>query len=80
MHMQFAGTDGDGGAKELNWYLQAENNHGPEIPCIPAIILVRKLARGEIPTRGAMHCLGLFSLEDFDRETDSLQIAWQVDP
>ena len=80
MHMCFAGTDGDGESKELNWYLQAENNHGPEIPCTPAIILVRKLARGEITTRGAMPCLGLFSIEDFNREIDSLQVAWQVDP
>lgn len=78
MHIHLAGTDADGAVKEINWYLTAENNHGPEIPCTPAIILVRKLAQDKISDRGAKPCLGLISLEDFDRETASLEVSWQI--
>lgn len=80
MHIYLSGIDLKGAPKALNWFLKAENNHGPEIPCTPAIILVRKLARNEIPTRGALPCLGLISLEDFDHETESLAVSWQVEP
>lgn len=78
MHIHLSGTDLDGAPKALDWYLKAENNHGPEIPCTPAIILARKLARNELSTRGALPCLGLISLEEFDEETESLAVSWQL--
>lgn len=78
MHMQLCGMGHDGDPKELDWYLKAENNHGPEIPCTPAIVLARKLARNELEVTGAMPCLNLFSLEEFDYETRTLEISWQV--
>lgn len=79
MHMHLCGTDLEGRPKELNWFLKAENNHGPEIPCTPAIILARKLARGEIKTGGATPCLGLISLDDFDQEIESFEVSWELD-
>ncbi len=79
MHIRLSGTGRDGLPKDITWFLTAGNNHGPEIPCTPAIILTRKLAQEEISTRGASPCLGLISLEDFDQEVGSLEISWRVD-
>ena len=77
MTMHLSGIDFEGKSKELVWHLTAENNHGPEVPCTPAIIIARKLARGEIETKGAIPCLGLINLEDFDLEVESFEISWQ---
>ena len=42
----------------------ADNNHGPQVPCFPAIALARKLLRGEVDARGAMPCMGLLTVEE----------------
>lgn len=69
MRVGLAGSGADGGAqRRVQWHLAAGSNHGPEIPSMPAILLVRKLARGEIKTRGATPCMGLLSLDDFATE------------
>ncbi|MFL6714081.1 MAG: saccharopine dehydrogenase NADP-binding domain-containing protein [Sulfurifustis sp.] len=66
MLVSITGLAADGGARGcIEWHLAAGSNHGPEIPSMPAILLIHKLARDEIKTRGAMPCLGLLSLEDF---------------
>jgi len=79
MHIHFSGIGKDEAPKDIKWFLTAKNNHGPEIPCIPAVILARKLVTDEIRTRGALPCLGLISLEDFDHEVSSLDISWRVE-
>lgn len=79
MSIHFSGIGKDGAPKVVKWFLTACDNHGPEIPCTPAIILARKLAQDEISTRGALPCLGLISLEDFDHEIESFEISWRVD-
>ena len=78
MHIRFSGIGNNGVQRDISWFLTAKNNHGPEIPCTPAIILARKLARDKITTRGALPCLGLISLEEFDDEVESLEISWQL--
>lgn len=78
MHIHLSGTTKKGTLKEITWYLTAHNNHGPEIPCTPAIILAKKLVQETIPVRGALPCLGLISLDDFDKEVSSLEISWVV--
>ena len=77
MHIELKGIGSDRKPTILNWHLRAENNHGPEIPCTPAIILARKLSRNEISVRGAVPCLGLINLDDFDRELESYDISWE---
>lgn len=79
MHVYMSGTDKVGQIKEITWHLTAKKNHGPEIPCTPALILARKLAQGKISLRGAKPCLGLISLTDFDKEVESLAISWRAD-
>ena len=78
MHIRISGTGTDGKQKELTWYLTAKRNHGPEVPCTPALVLVRKLARNELSQRGAFPCLGLITLDDFDAEVKALEISWQI--
>ena len=50
----------------------------PEIPCLPALVLARKLARNEIPQRGAYACLGMMTLLEFEEAVRELDISWEV--
>jgi saccharopine dehydrogenase-like NADP-dependent oxidoreductase len=50
------------------WHIAADGGHGPEIPCMAAAILARRLARGEITQTGAHTCIGWLRLEDFAPE------------
>jgi hypothetical protein len=50
------------------WHITAPNHHGPEIPCMAAILLAHKLARGMPLAPGAMPCMGLLQLEEFTLE------------
>ena len=68
MLVSLAGTRPDGSAMRVEWQLTAEASHGPEIPAMAAILLARKLARGEIAARGAFPCMGLLTLADFEGE------------
>jgi hypothetical protein len=52
----------------VEWHITAGSNHGPEIPAMAAILLTRKLARGEITEQGAYPCMGLLALSDFEPE------------
>jgi hypothetical protein len=56
--------DTDDTPLELTWNLVARENHGPNIPCGPAIALANKIAGGYVPLRGAMPCVGLLSVEE----------------
>lgn len=57
------------------WCVLAEAGDGPFIPAIPAAALIRKLARGAIPVRGAMPCLGLLSLAEIEAEGQRAGLA-----
>jgi len=63
----------------IRWSLVAPNNHGPEIPCMPAILLARKLARGQVSQVGAMPCMGLLTLAEFAPEFAKWGISTQVE-
>ncbi len=78
MHIRLAGLDIDGSDMALEWHLTARLNHGPEIPCSPALILARKLVRADLPLRGAYPCLGLISVAEFDHEVRELDIEWSL--
>jgi saccharopine dehydrogenase-like NADP-dependent oxidoreductase len=67
---------------QWGWHLTAGRNHGPEIPCMPAILLARRIAAGEGPPTGAHTSTGLLRLADFEPEfarwgmvTDAVQEA-----
>ncbi|HEV8554432.1 MAG TPA: saccharopine dehydrogenase NADP-binding domain-containing protein [Casimicrobiaceae bacterium] len=78
MHVGVTGTDAGGKSIRRDWYVKAGSGHGPDIPCIPAIVIAKKLARGESIAPGARPCHGMMTLEEFDTAVRHLHICWHV--
>ncbi len=78
MRVRLSGTDSNQKWKTRAWYLKAGQNHGPEVPCSPALVLARKLARRQLSIRGAHACVGLLSLVEFAQEMRDFDVSWQV--
>ena len=82
MTVRIEGTRADavieGESLRRDWTLTAGSGHGPEIPCIPAIVIARKLARGEPIEPGARPCRSIMTLEEFDLAVRHLDIRWQA--
>lgn len=64
-HMYIAGKRGDGTPLTRRHWIIARQGHGPNIPCMPAILIARKLAAGEAIAPGARPCLDLIGLDEF---------------
>ena len=64
MRVSMRGVGIDGAPLVLDWTLVAREGDGPQIPATPAVVLARKLADGALPARGAMPCMGLFTLDE----------------
>lgn len=79
MQIRLTGLDNYQNPHQIKWVLSAENGVGPYIPILSAIILAKKLINGTIEKRGAMPCLGMYSLTDFDVEAESLAISHQTE-
>lgn len=75
MHVGLSGVDHQGRPANVDWHLTAHRGHGPQIPCIAAIVLARKLATGMLAARGAMPCVGLMSLAEFTQAVAHLDIS-----
>ncbi len=75
MFIHLSGINQQGKKMNLQWKLIARNGVGPYIPTIAAIIIARKLAENILADRGAMPCLGLFSLEEFFAVADTWGIT-----
>ena len=78
MHVGLSGMDRDGRLARIDWHLVARRGHGPEIPCIPAIVVARKLAAGTLAARGALPCMGMMSLGEFGEAVRHLDISWRT--
>lgn len=74
MHVEINGRDQDGKRRRVLWSLVAHQSHGPEIPCVAAIVVARKLIAGELSSSGARPCLGLMTLEEFEAAVKHLDI------
>ena len=74
MHVDLSGTGKDGTPLLWRWTLLARDGDGPQVPCTAAIVLARKLARGDLPGSGARACLDLFTLEEFMRALDGYAV------
>jgi saccharopine dehydrogenase-like NADP-dependent oxidoreductase len=68
MKVRVLGADSLGRPYGKEWELVAKDNHGPEIPCMAAILLALKLARGSDMGAGARICMGLIPLTEFEDE------------
>lgn len=78
MHMLMKGKNNEGELFQINWFLVAKNNDGPQIPCVPAIILSKKIIQGTLPTRGAMPCVGMITLDEYRNELAGFNIKEYV--
>ena len=79
MMVRVAGLKPDGKRARVEWHLTAPALDGPEIPCMAAILLARKLARGEIAERGAFACMGFLTLADFAPEFARWRISTSIE-
>ncbi|MGS5085108.1 saccharopine dehydrogenase family protein [Hydrogenophaga sp. A37] len=68
MYVQVAGLDAQGQHADTRWDIAADHDHGPQIPCMAAILLARRLACGDGPAPGAHTATGLLALDDFTPE------------
>ena len=78
MAITLEGEGHSGERKRVDWSLIARCGHGPFIPAMPSVILGKRLLAGTLTTRGAMPCLGLFTLDEFLAEVADLDIEAQV--
>ena len=78
MFVEVSGDGIDGQPLTKVWTLIAGAGDGPFIPGIPAVILAGKLARNQIHERGAMACLDLITLEEFETAVADLDIAFET--
>jgi hypothetical protein len=78
MRIRIAGRDDAGQGRHRTWELVAENNHGPEIPCMAAVILANTLNRGNALAPGARICMGTLELSDFEPEFARWNITTRV--
>jgi hypothetical protein len=74
MHVILRGKDKQGQKHERKWFLIAKNGHGPQIPCVPAVVLAKKLLSGKYSRTGAYPCVGIVSLEEYMDELKQFNI------
>jgi hypothetical protein len=79
MRVSLVGAAADGTPLRVTWQLTAPAPDGPEIPCMPAILLARRLLRGEPIEPGARACMGLLPLEAFVPEFDRWHMTTTID-
>ena len=64
-HMFVDGIGQDGKKRRERFWIIARSGHGPYIPCMPAILIAKGLARGTMTPRGASPCLDLIDLATY---------------
>ncbi len=74
-HMIIRGKGREGRAAERRHWMIARQGHGPNIPCMPAILIARRLAGGEAIEPGARPCLDLITLEEYLAALEGLDIS-----
>jgi len=75
LHMFLAGAGHDGKPMTVRIFMVARHAHGPNIPCVPAIILARRIAAGEAIDPGARPCLDLINLDALLGALDGVDIT-----
>jgi hypothetical protein len=74
-HMHIRGKGADGQVLDRREWIVARSGDGPNIPCMPAILLARRLARGEELPPGARPCVGLIGLAEYLGALEDLDIT-----
>ena len=63
MYVELRGEH-EGQPLTMRWDLTAPDLHGPEIPCLAAVLLAKRLASGSGLPVGARACVGVLTLQD----------------
>jgi Saccharopine dehydrogenase NADP binding domain len=79
MSVSVTGKTADGRNVRRTWQLVAPAIDGPEIPCMAAILLARRLAGGSIPEARAYACTGLLRLSEFEPEFARWRISTRTE-
>jgi saccharopine dehydrogenase-like NADP-dependent oxidoreductase len=66
MRVLIEGEGRDGRPLRIDWQLVAGSGHGPQVPATAAVILARRLAAGTWPGAGAIPCVDVPRLDEFD--------------
>jgi len=77
-HMELSGTGKDGKDKTVTFVLTARSGDGPYIPCMPAILMTKKLASGAVTETGAYPCMGFITLDEYLGALSELDIHWNA--
>ena len=77
-HMKLSGKDHTGNNTDLTFELTAHSGDGPYIPCMPAIILARKIVNNQLNESGAYPCVGFISLDEYLHALNGLAITWDI--
>jgi len=78
MRVTVRGLDAQSRSLSKTWWLLAARDHGPNVPCFPAIALARRLLRGEVEVRGAMPCMGLLTVDEILAGGSGLELTTAV--
>ena len=79
MLVSVLGTKADGSRARAEWHLTVDAGTGPEIPCLAAILLARRLTKRAIGAAGAFACMGFLRLADFEPEFRRLGIVTSIE-
>ena len=74
-HMRIEGEGRGGRPLTRRHWIIARRGHGPNIPCMPAILIARKLAGGETLAPGARPCLDLIALDEYLAALGGLDVS-----
>lgn len=75
-HMELSGKGKDGADKTITFELTARSGDGPYIPCMPAILLAKKLAADQLQERGARPCIGFIKKNEYLGALSEMDITW----
>jgi saccharopine dehydrogenase-like NADP-dependent oxidoreductase len=74
-HMVLSGKGPDRSPLVHRFLIIASSGHGPYIPCMPAILMARRLAKGGVQQRGAMPCVDLIDLGTYIAALEGLDVS-----
>ncbi len=77
-YMRLSGADAAGRPLERVFTLTAGSGHGPYIPCMPSILMARRLADGRIGATGAYPCMGFIDLDSYLKALEEFDISWNM--
>ncbi len=78
MVVRVRGMDASGTPIQRAWHIAADHDHGPEIPCMAAILLARRLAAGTSDLTGAYTSTGQLTLAEFEPEFSKWGMAVDI--